>query len=155
MTAGGLTPLAAASPAKARTRSTIERRTGVGDARKGLVKLKALAAAEKLDGIAFRRALSETGVGSTGHGQLLVKELHRDAEDLRQIEQPAGADPVDALLVLLDLLEGEAEMLAEFLLAHPEQHPPQTHPTSDVYIDGIGTPRATLFYFRAFQRIFS
>ena len=54
--------------------------------------------------------------------QLLVEELDRHSEDLRKVEQAAGADSVDALLVLLDLLEGEAEVLAEFFLAHTEQH---------------------------------
>jgi hypothetical protein len=36
--------------------------------------------------------------------------------------QAAGAYPIGALLVFLDLLECDAEMLAEFFLTHTEHH---------------------------------
>src|SRR3546814_7944641 len=52
--------------------------------------------------------------------------------------QPARADPVGAALVLLHLLEGEADRLAELLLAHAAQRPPQPHPAADMNIDRIG-----------------
>src|SRR3546814_9444447 len=45
--------------------------------------------------------------------------------------------PISAL-VLLHLLEGEADRLAELLLAHAEQRPPQPHPAADMNIDRIG-----------------
>jgi hypothetical protein len=36
--------------------------------------------------------------------------------------QTAGADPVGALFVLLNLLECDPEMLAKLFLAHSEHH---------------------------------
>ena len=51
--------------------------------------------------------------------------------------QAARADPVGALLVFLDLLERDAEMLAELLLAHPQHHATQTNPTADMDVDRI------------------
>ena len=81
-------------------------------------------------------------------GRLLVEELHRHAQHLRQIEQPAGADAVDAFLVLLDLLEGQAELLAELLLAHAEQHAAKAHPAADMHVDRVWPPRAFLVALR-------
>ena len=55
-------------------------------------------------------------------------------------EQAARPDPVDALLVLLDLLEGQSELLAKLLLAHAEQHAAKAYPAADVHIDRVGSP---------------
>ena len=70
-------------------------------------------------------------------GCLLVEELHRNAQHLRQIEQSAGANTIDALLVFLDLLERQAELLAELLLAHAKQHTTEPHAASDMDVDRI------------------
>jgi hypothetical protein len=51
--------------------------------------------------------------------------------------QAACADPVGALLVFLDLLEGQAERLAELLLAHADQHAAHAHPATHMPIDGV------------------
>jgi hypothetical protein len=40
----------------------------------------------------------------------------------------ARADAVGALLVLLDLLEGDAELLAELFLTHAQHHSTETNP---------------------------
>ena len=48
-----------------------------------------------------------------------------------------GADAVGAALVLLHLLERQADGLAQFLLAEPEQGAPQPHPAANVNVDGI------------------
>ena len=64
-------------------------------------------------------------------------------ENLCEIEEAAGADPVDALLVLLHLLERQPQMLAKLFLAHAEQHPPQSDPRADMDIHRIGAPRST------------
>jgi hypothetical protein len=35
-------------------------------------------------------------------------------------------------------------MLAEFFLAHPKKHATQTHPGTDMYVDGVCAARAAL-----------
>src|SRR5262245_66105623 len=79
-------------------------RLGVGDAHERLVELEAVAAAQELDDGVVGGALGK----AVGHQmadlcrrRLLVEELHRHAQYLRQVEPPARADPVDALLALL------------------------------------------------------
>lgn len=52
--------------------------------------------------------------------------------------QPAGADTIGAPFVFLNLLEGKADGVAQFLLAHAQQGPALTHPGADMDIDGIG-----------------
>ena len=52
--------------------------------------------------------------------------------------QPAGADPVGALLVFLHLLERQAKLLAELLLTHPEHHPAHAYPAAYVLVDWVG-----------------
>jgi hypothetical protein len=47
----------------------------------------------------------------------------------------------------LDLLERQSEMLAELLLAHPEQHSAQAHPAADMDVYGISAPGAAVFWF--------
>ena len=65
------------------------------------------------------------------------KEWDRYAEDLSGVLQPAGAHPIDALLVFLHLLKSEAECLGQLLLAHTEHHAPHAQTAADVRIDGI------------------
>src|SRR6185437_9162585 len=74
---------------------------------------------------------------AVGNIQIFEKERHRDIEHLRQLVQPAGTDAVGAALVFLYLLEGEADGLAEFLLAHAEQRAAQPNPCTDMHIDRI------------------
>jgi hypothetical protein len=54
------------------------------------------------------------------------KEGWGDLQHAGDVLQAAGADAIGALLVFLDLLEGDAERGAEPFLAHPDQHAP--HP---------------------------
>ena len=73
---------------------------------------------------------SEVRLGQAAHRSavatdmrcLLEKELHGYIEDLRDLEQPARADAVHALLVFLNLLEGQSHAFAEALLTHAKQH---------------------------------
>jgi hypothetical protein len=51
--------------------------------------------------------------------------------------EPAGADPIGALLVFLDLLERQGKGVAKLLLAHCEHHATHAHPFSDMYINWI------------------
>ena len=78
----------------------------------------------------------------------VVKETHAHAEHARKLEQPACANSVDALFVLLHLLKGKSELLTQTLLAHPEEHAPKSHPAADVDIDGIRSSGALFFVAR-------
>jgi hypothetical protein len=68
----------------------------------------------------------------------LIKEIHGNIEDARHLEQAPGADPVNAFLVFLDLLEGQALEIAQPFLAHADQHPADTHTIADLYVYWIG-----------------
>ena len=137
------------SLARLRTRSTMARRALASEMRTNALlssspsRLRRNSTMELSAGFS-REPVPACRCGSSAERRLLVEKLHRHAEHLRQIEQPAGADAVDALLVLLDLLEGEAELLAELLLAHAEQHAAEADPAADVHIDRIGPSRALL-----------
>src|SRR5439155_7794687 len=69
----------------------------------------------------------------------LEKKRHRNLQDVRNLLQPAGADPVRALLVFLDLLEREAKPIAELLLAHAQHHATHAHTAPDMLVDGVGS----------------
>jgi hypothetical protein len=53
--------------------------------------------------------------------------------------QPARADAVRALLVLLDLAEGQAEVASELPLADPERLPALPHALTDMGVDFSGS----------------
>jgi len=70
------------------------------------------------------------------------EEVRRgDTQNARRFQQSAGADSIGALLVLLDLLKGYAEVFAELLLTHAQRHAAQPHPTSNVDVDRVGSPQ--------------
>ena len=50
----------------------------------------------------------------------------------------AGADPVGALLVFLNLLEGQAQCFAEFFLAHAQHDAAHAHTAADIFVNRIG-----------------
>src|SRR5918994_920463 len=60
-------------------------------------------------------------------GQPFEEEVDVDAEHLGDLDHPADADAVRALLVFLDLLERQPEFLAELLLAHADEHAARAH----------------------------
>jgi hypothetical protein len=70
--------------------------------------------------------------------RILEEEGDRHAENRRDVLQAACADTVRALLVFLDLLERDAERLAQLLLAHAEHGPAQPDSAADVDIYRIG-----------------
>jgi hypothetical protein len=65
------------------------------------------------------------------------KEWHRYVEDVSGLAQPTGAHPINALLVFLHLLKGEAERCGQLLLTQAKHHAPHAQPTADVDVDGI------------------
>ena len=54
-----------------------------------------------------------------------------------QLLQPAGPDAVGAFLVFLHLLEGNAERIAQFRLAHSKHLAAHPHPAADVLVGGV------------------
>lgn len=111
--------------------------TRVGDPDKRLVQLKTLAAAKKFNDIAFSWLFRETMFQRTAWS-LFVEKLYGDTEHLSQIVQAPRADTIHPFFVLLHLLKGEPQLLAELFLAHAKQHPPQAHPRAHVNIHGVG-----------------
>src|SRR3954452_13266645 len=74
----------------------------------------------------------------SGPGRTFEEERDRHLQDNRYLLQSARADPVGAFLVLLDLLEGEAERVPELFLTHAQHHPAHTDPAADMLIDRVG-----------------
>jgi cellobiose-specific phosphotransferase system component IIA len=67
----------------------------------------------------------------------LEKERDRHLQDLRDLLKAARADTVSALLVFLNLLERQAESVAELLLAHPQHHAAHAHAAADMLVDRV------------------
>ena len=68
---------------------------------------------------------------------VVEEERHRHIEDPAQFMQPARADAVGAALVFLHLLKGQADRLAELLLAQPEHVAAQPDPGTDLHVDRV------------------
>ena len=82
-----------------------------------------------------------SGTGSLAVGQVLAGTLHS----------------VAARLIRQSVTDGDpwmAQVLAEFLLAHAEQHAPQPHAATDMDIDGVRPTRVTLLGDRAILFVF-
>src|SRR4029453_5751293 len=73
----------------------------------------------------------------------VVEERHGHIERIGDLLQTRRANAIDALLVLLDLLEADAELLAEFRLRDLLFDSPQ--PDTLAKFD-VGLARATLFH---------
>jgi len=95
---------------------------GIADLDEGTVQLESFAAVQELEdesfGVGFGHPARWTPVADMR--RFLEKELNRDVENSRDLEQAAGADAVHALLVFLYLLERQSHALAETLLTHAE-----------------------------------
>src|SRR5438046_7740239 len=67
----------------------------------------------------------------------LEEECNGNLQDVRDVLQSTRADAVGALLVLLHLLECQAERVAEVCLAHRKHHPSHAYAAADVPVDRI------------------
>src|SRR5690606_1008111 len=67
-----------------------------------------------------------------GLGQAFEEEGHRHTERFGDVPQTRGTDPVHAGLVLLDLLELDADTLGELLLRHTHHPAAMTDALADV-----------------------
>ena len=109
-----------------------------GEAAEGFLVL----AARQRDEVARQlqqHALLPCGLEILVAAHALVKEGHVDAQGMRNDIEAAGGDPVDALLVFVRLLVGDADQLRHLLLRKAEHDPPFAHPCADVPIDILGT----------------
>jgi len=70
-------------------------------------------------------------------GRTLEEERYRNLQNVGDLLQAARSDAVSALLVFLHLLEGEAERIAQFLLAHCKHQAAHAHSAADVLVDGV------------------
>src|SRR5258708_11908595 len=92
-----------------------------------------------------RTGLAEALAPATGHwpagqrvGRHFVEEIgHRHIQYLGEFEQPARADAVGAALVLLDLLEGQADSGSNLRLTHSEEGATLAHARADVNIYSV------------------
>src|SRR5579863_1923315 len=70
--------------------------------------------------------------------ELLEEERHRTIEEPCRLVEAAGAQPVLAMLVFLDRLEGDANAGAEFFLTHAGEETRLTEAATDMHIDWVG-----------------
>ncbi len=70
----------------------------------------------------------------------LEKEMDGDLQCRRNQLELAGADPVEAFFILLDLLEGDTDFISQSLLAEAIHDPSDPNPLPHEEIDPIGRP---------------
>ena len=131
---------ALSSPAICSTRSTIRRRSLASlMPHEGLGQRQAVGGRQEVGDIGRRGRLGQSvRLLARRVRRAVEEERHRHLQDVRDLLQPARADPVRALLVFLHLLEGQAERVAELFLAHAQHHPAHPHPRAHVLVGRIG-----------------
>ena len=84
-----------------------------------------------------RRRRGRRGAVEAGQllGHVVEEEGDGHVEHAGKVEQAGGADAVDAALILLDLLEGQAERFAKLLLGHAQQGAAQPDAGADMGVD--------------------
>ena len=85
-----------------------------------------------------RRRLGGVRFRARDAGRAFKEKFHRHLENVRDLLQPAGADPVDALLVFLDLLEGKVEAVGQGGL-HAEHQAAHADARADVLVGRVGS----------------
>src|SRR5262245_60157056 len=136
--------MGAASPFRFLTRQCADEvddaatQLGVLDVDERLVELDSLRARKEINHVMSRLPFGEpTRISRRRAARILEEERYGHGQDARDMLQAARANAIGALLVFLDLLEGDPEMLAELFLAHAQHHAAQANPTADVSIDRI------------------
>lgn len=113
---------------------------GLVDARKSPVQLQAFGSRKKIHNILRRRAVRETvarGAGVRLVRRILEKKRGRHIQESGYLLQSAGADPIHAFFVFLDLLECDPERFAELLLAHIHEDSLHPNAIADMSINRI------------------
>src|SRR5580693_1071183 len=68
---------------------------------------------------------------------VVEEEGDRNVQHATEIMQPAGADPIGAALVFLDLLKGQSDRLPKLFLAEAEHVSAEPHAGADMDIDRV------------------
>jgi hypothetical protein len=110
----------------------------VGDAREGADQRQSFGSREEIGDVSRRGRLADAFRVHRGAGDAFEQERHRDLKDFGNLLQAAGADAVGALLVFLDLLEGQPERIAQSFLAHAHHEPAHAHAAADMSVNRIG-----------------
>src|SRR5271154_6875689 len=82
---------------------------GVGDARECAGQRQGLGGRQEIRDVSRRGAFGETVGAGGAAGAALEQKRYRDLKYFGDLLNAAGPDPVGALFVFLNLLEGEAE----------------------------------------------
>ena len=110
----------------------------VFDIREGLGQCEPIGAGQEFGDVVGNRGLRRAVLALLrGPGDTLKKERNRNLQDLGDVLQPAGANPVGSLFVFLDLLESQPQPFAELLLTHSQHQPAHAHTGTDVLVRGI------------------
>src|ERR1700688_3210481 len=86
-----------------------------------------------------RRYVGEVRFRARDAGRAFKEKLDGHAENVRDLLQPAGADPVDALLVFLDLLEGKVKAVGQGGLRHAEHQAAHPYARADMLVGRVGS----------------
>src|SRR5271169_2563571 len=115
---------------------------GIVDTRERLGERQPVRGREKIGDIGGRGRLTYVVVTRSRLNvrRALEEERDRHLKDVGNVLQPAGADPIGAFLVFLDLLKRQAESVAEFFLAHRQHHPAHANAASDMFVDRVRRP---------------
>src|SRR5260370_30266426 len=71
-----------------------------------------------------------------------VKEItDRHAQNLTDLIEAAGGNPVDAALIFVRLLVGDADQIGELLLGQAQHDAALAHPRPDLTVDVLGAAR--------------
>src|SRR5690606_4849579 len=109
--------------------------------------LEGLLVGQQIAALLFRLGL-RTRCGRILLLDSLEEEADRDAERLGDVPEPRGADPVHAGLVFLDLLELDADDIAELLLGHSDHPPPVPDPLANMHVNRVFHRAALLHVLR-------
>src|SRR5262249_30593018 len=105
-------------------------------------------------------ALVRIGLSARSRGRAIEQGAERHTQGAGHLDQSTRADAIGAILVLLDLLEREADPLCELGLREALLHPDDSDVVSDTDIDGSrasfrlrhGNPLASLLREQPFRR---
>src|ERR1700736_5281403 len=91
---------------------------GLLDLHEGLGEGKPVRGGEKVRYVGRGGGLAHAVALRVDARRALEEECHRDLENMGNLLQSAGSDPVGSLLVFLHLLERETQCATELFLAH-------------------------------------
>ena len=82
--------------------------------------------------------LAEKRAGHGGVVQVAAQVDHPAVQRMGDVDQPREADPVEAALILLDLLEGQADRIGERRLRHAQGLATLTNTQAQRHVEPVG-----------------